>query len=53
MVHLTGVATTLKLRRKEECEELCRRRILIEKILGVKEIEYEKCVRFCRAFASK
>jgi hypothetical protein len=37
--------------RKEECEELCRKRIQIEKILGVREIDYEKCLRICRAFA--
>jgi hypothetical protein len=43
----------LKLRGKEECEELCRKRIAIEKILGVREIDYEKCVRICKAFALK
>ena len=39
--------------RKSECEEMCKKRILLEKILGAKEISYEKCVRFCKAFASE
>ena len=51
MARLTGVATTLKLRRKEECEELCKKRIVIEKTLGVRETDYEKCLKICSAFA--
>jgi hypothetical protein len=43
----------LRLRRKEECEELCKKRIAIEKVLGAREIDYEKCVRICKAFALK
>jgi hypothetical protein len=43
----------LKPRRKEECEELCRKRVELEKTVGVKEIDYEKCMRICRAFALK
>jgi hypothetical protein len=43
----------LKLRRKEECEELCKKRIAIEKTLGVRETDYEKCMRICRAFVLK
>jgi hypothetical protein len=42
-----------KPRREEECEELCRKRIELEKILGVRETDYEKCIRICRAFSSK
>jgi len=34
------------------CEELCRKRIEIEKTLGLKQIEFEKCVKICRAFAT-
>jgi hypothetical protein len=43
----------MKVRRPYECEELCKKRIAIEKALGTREIDYEKCVRICRAFASK
>jgi hypothetical protein len=43
---------SLRLRGKEECEELCRKRIAIEKTLVVREVDYEKCVRICKAFAS-
>jgi hypothetical protein len=41
----------LRIRRREECEELCRKRIELEKTLGVREISYEKCVKICKAFA--
>jgi hypothetical protein len=43
----------MRVRRQSECEELCKKRIAIEKILGVGETDYEKCIRICRAFASK
>jgi hypothetical protein len=36
-----------------ECEELCKKRIELEKTLGVKTIDYEKCVKICRAHAFK
>jgi hypothetical protein len=42
---------SLRLRRKSECEALCRKRISLEAILGIKPIDYEKCLRFCLAFA--
>jgi hypothetical protein len=42
----------MKIRRADECEELCRKRIELEKALGVKEIDHEKCIKICRAFAS-
>jgi hypothetical protein len=42
----------MKVRRPYECEELCRKRIELEKILGVRETDYEKCIRICKAFAS-
>jgi hypothetical protein len=43
----------MKLRRPHECEELCRNRIELEKTLGVKEIDYGKCVKICRAHSVK
>jgi len=42
----------LRIRKRDECEELCKKRIDLEKTLGVKEIDYEKCIRICNAFAS-
>jgi hypothetical protein len=42
----------IRVHKPNECEELCRKRIEIEKTLGVRETDYEKCVRFCKAFAS-
>ena len=47
------LVAVLRPRRKEECEELCKKRIEIEKVLGVRETDYEKCMRICRAFALK
>jgi hypothetical protein len=41
----------LRIRKVGECEELCRKRIELEKTLGVREISYEKCINICRAFA--
>jgi len=41
------------LRLRERCEELCRKRVELEKLLGVKEIDYEKCLRICKAFFPK
>jgi len=38
--------------REISCEELCKKRIEIEKTLWVKEIDYEKCIRICRGFSS-
>jgi hypothetical protein len=43
---------SLRARRKEECEELCRRRVELESLLGVKGTDFEKCLRICRVFAS-
>lgn len=43
---------SLSVRRRGECEELCRRRVELERLLGVKEVDFDKCVRVCRAFAS-
>jgi hypothetical protein len=42
----------MRVRSKTECEELCRKRIELEKIFGFKPIDYEKCVRLCKAFAN-
>jgi hypothetical protein len=47
------LAVSLKIRRKEECEELCRKRIELEKTLGARETDYEKCIRICRAFTTE
>jgi hypothetical protein len=38
--------------RKNKCEELCKKRIELEKLLGLKPVELEKCVKICRAFAA-
>lgn len=43
---------SLSTRRRGECEELCRKRGELERLLGVKEVDFDKCVRICRAFAS-
>jgi hypothetical protein len=43
----------LSIRRQHECEELCRKRIQIEKALDVTEIDYNKCIRMCRSHAIK
>jgi hypothetical protein len=42
---------SLQKARKEKCEELCRKRIAIEKMLGVRETDYEKCIKICKAYA--
>jgi hypothetical protein len=41
----------LSSRRKEECEELCRKRVYLEKILRGTETDYDRCVEICRAVA--
>jgi len=33
-----------------DCEELCTKRIYLEKLLGVKPTTLEKCLKICRAF---
>jgi hypothetical protein len=43
----------LRIRKGSECEELCKKRIELEKTLGVRETDYEKCMRICRAFVLK
>jgi len=43
----------ISVHKPNECEELCRKRIELEKILGVKEVNYEKCVKICRAHTLK
>ena len=49
---IKNLVTMLRIRKRDECEELCKKRIDLEKTLGVKEIDYEKCIRICNAFAS-
>jgi len=39
----------LRRARPEDCEELCRRRVELEKALQIEGISYEKCVMMCRA----
>jgi hypothetical protein len=36
---------------KDKCYEACMKRISIEKTLNIKEIDLEKCLRICKAFA--
>jgi hypothetical protein len=43
----------IRVHKPNECEELCKKRIQIEKILVARETDYEKCIRICRAFALK
>ncbi|MCC6056561.1 MAG: hypothetical protein LM583_07790 [Desulfurococcaceae archaeon] len=50
---IKNLVAMLRIRKVGECKELCRKRIAIEKALGTREIDYEKCVRICKAFASK
>lgn len=49
---INNLVAMLRIRKVAECEELCRKRIELEKTLGVREIDYEKCIIICRAFAS-
>jgi hypothetical protein len=42
----------IRIRKRDECEELCKKRIDLEKTLGTRETDYEKCLKICRAFAS-
>jgi len=37
--------------RKSECEELCRKRVELEKLLGLRPADFERCVKICRAFS--
>jgi hypothetical protein len=43
----------IRVHKTNECEELCKKRIELEKTLGVGETNYEKCVKICRAHAAK
>jgi hypothetical protein len=36
-----------------DCEELCIKRIYLEKLLGVKPTTLEKCLRICRAYSNR
>jgi hypothetical protein len=38
--------------RKSECEELCKKRIFYEVLLGLKPTDFERCVKICRSFAA-
>jgi hypothetical protein len=39
--------------KREACEELCKKRIVIEEMLGMKPADLTKCVKICRSIASK
>jgi hypothetical protein len=41
----------LRTGRKNKCEELCKKRIELEMLLGLRPTDLEKCVKICRAFA--
>jgi hypothetical protein len=43
----------IRVRNPNECEDLCKKRVELEKTLGVKTIDYEKCVKICRAHAAR
>jgi hypothetical protein len=36
-------------RAEHECEELCRKRVYLEKLLTSRETSYERCVEICKA----
>jgi hypothetical protein len=36
---------------KDMCFEVCMKRVSMERALGVKGIDLEKCLRLCKAFA--
>ena len=52
-IHIINLGAMLRVRKSSECEELCRKRIELEKTLGVREIDYGKCVKICRAHTVK
>jgi len=41
---------SLRTGRKSKCEELCRKRIELEKLLGLRPTDLDRCVMICRAF---
>jgi hypothetical protein len=41
----------LSLASRDKCYELCVKRIEIERALNGKAIDFEKCLRICKAFA--
>jgi hypothetical protein len=42
---------TLRIPAERECEELCRKRVYLEKMLRGIEVGYERCLEICRAVA--
>jgi hypothetical protein len=42
---------TLRIPDERECEELCRKRVYLEKMLRGIEVGYERCLEICRAVA--
>jgi len=38
---------------RDKCHELCVKRVVIEKALNGRAIDFEKCLRICRAFATR
>ena len=44
---------SLRFVKREVCEELCRKRVAIEEMLGMKPSDLTKCVKICRSIVSK
>jgi len=40
---------TLRIPDESGCEELCRKRVYLEKMLRGTETDYERCLEICRA----
>jgi hypothetical protein len=41
----------LRAPRRDECRKLCEKRAWLEKTLACRDVDVEKCVRICTAFA--
>jgi len=44
---------SLRFVERDVCEELCRKRVAIEEMLGVKPADLTRCVKICRSITSK
>jgi hypothetical protein len=42
----------LRTKKRSECLELCMKRVELEKLLGLKPVELERCLRICTATAN-
>ena len=43
---------SLRFVKRVVCEELCRKRVAIEEMLGVEPVDLTRCVKICRSIAS-